>query len=51
MGHGEIPSFLYDKVFQLEADQKLLENVFAKSLTQTTPRFQHLLMKTLLYGL
>ena len=34
---------------QLETEQKTLENVLTKSLTQDTPRPQHLLMRTLPY--
>ena len=41
--------FIYGKKFQLETDQKLIENVLAKCLTIATPRLQHILIRTLPY--
>ena len=43
--------FLCCKMFQLETDQKPLDNVLAKIMTQATPRLLYLLETILLYDL
>ena len=45
----KLSHFLYASHFILETDQKLLEAIFSKSLNQTTPRFQQLLIRTFAY--
>ena len=42
--------FLYASHFTLETDQKLLETILAKSLTEATPRLQWLLICTFPYN-
>ena len=49
MGDGEIPSFLIHPPFTLETDQKPLETILAKSLTEATPQLQQLLICTFSY--
>ena len=39
--------FLYGNHFILETDQKPLETILARSLNQTTPRLQRILIRTL----
>ena len=46
---GEFFYFLFGKRFQLEMDQRPLENVLANNKTQERPKLQHLLIMTLSY--
>ena len=40
---------LHGKLFQLETDQKLLESILVKSLTETNPQLQQFLTRTFLW--
>ena len=42
--------FLYGNQFILETDQKPLETILARSLNQTTPRLQQILIRTMPYN-
>ena len=42
--------FLYGCHFMLETDQKPLEAILSRSLNHTTPRLQHILIRTLPYN-